>query len=134
MIVLDASAAFALLLRNAAGQRLAVRIVEAGEDVNGPELLDIELAQVLRRHVLRGTLSPGRATAALDAWRDFDVTLHSHDAFLRRVWQMRQNLSAYDAVYVALAESLDVPLITCDRGISRAPGHRARVEVFGADA
>jgi len=90
--------------------------------------MTLEVASVLRRHTLRGTLDETRADAALDVLEGLAFTLHDHAPLLRRVWALRRNLTAYDAVYVALAEALRAVLVTCDRGLATAPGHSARVE------
>jgi predicted nucleic acid-binding protein len=92
--------------------------------------MDVEVTQVLRRFVARGEIEPERARQALEDLADLPLQRYAHDVLLPRVWELRQNLTAYDAVYVALAEVLDAPLLTRDARILRAPGHGARVEVF----
>ena len=84
---------------------------------------------MLRRYVLRGILSATRGARALDHWRALDVERYSHELFLDRVWQLRDHVSAYDAVYVALAEALAALLVTGDGRLLRAPGLRARIEL-----
>ena len=86
---------------------------------------------MLRRHSLRGTLSGYREDAALGGLRDMRLSRYSHTPFLDRVWELKDNLSAYDAAYVALAETLSAPLVTTDARLARAPGIRAEVEVYG---
>lgn len=131
MIVLDASAALELLLRGPAAQALEDRLFAAGEAIHAPHLIDLEIAQVLRRHQQGGLMSARDADAALDVWRAMPVRRHGHDLLLARIWSLRDNLGAYDAAYVALAEALDAPLLTTDAKLVRAHGHSARVEVFG---
>lgn len=97
--------------------------------VHAPHLIDVEIAHVLRRYVLRGILSATRGAPALDHWRALDVERYSHELFLDRVWQLRDHVSAYDAVYVALAEALAALLVTGDGRLLRAPGLRARIEL-----
>lgn len=129
MIVLDASAAVDWLLETSAGQRIETRIYSRKESLHGPHLLEIEVAQVLRRLVRQGTVASRRADEAIDDLTDLPMTRYPHAVLLPRVWQLRHALSAYDALYVALAEVLNAPLLTCDGKIASAPGHHATVEV-----
>lgn len=94
-----------------------------------PHLLDVEVTQALRRCTASRLIDEGDATFALLALRDLDLERHSHEALLDRVWTLRRNLSAYDAVYVALAEALGAVLLTCDARLARAPGIGASVEL-----
>lgn len=100
-----------------------------GELLHAPHLIDVEIAQTLRRFHLAGSLDAARAEMALDALVDLRLVRHGHAPLLRRVWQLRGNLSAYDAMYVALAEALGAPLLTMDRRLSSAPGHNVQVIV-----
>lgn len=127
-MVLDASAAIEFLLNTAAGQRLAARLEDETEIVHVPHLIDVEIAHVLRRYALRGTLSERRGALALEHWRSLDVERYPHEPFLPRAWSLRENLSAYDAVYVALAEALSTVLVTGDRRLAGATGPNARIE------
>jgi predicted nucleic acid-binding protein len=130
VIVLDASAVVELLLQTTTGVRVGQRIASRVESLHAPHLLDIEVAQVLRRFEAGGALTPERAEQALADLLDLDVRRHAHDLLLPRVWQLRHNLTAYDAAYVALAEALDAPLVTTDGRVARAKGHEARVEAL----
>jgi predicted nucleic acid-binding protein len=130
VIVLDASAVLEILLQTAAGAPVAERLVTSDSSLHAPHLLDVEVAQVLRRFVARGQVKEGRAGQALAALADLPVERYSHEILLPRIWALRQNLTAYDAAYVALAEILGATLLTRDSRIHRAPGHSARVEVF----
>ena len=130
MIVLDASAAVDWLLRTPAGQRIEQRIYARQDTLHTVYLLDVEFAQVLRRLVREGALTPKRAAEAIDDIAALRVTRYSPVLLLQRIWRLRQNLSAYDAAYVALAEKLQAPLITRDQRLAAAPGHTAVVEVF----
>ncbi|MGH8673375.1 MAG: type II toxin-antitoxin system VapC family toxin, partial [Burkholderiales bacterium] len=94
-----------------------------------PHLLDVEVAQVLRRYALAGEVETERCRAALADLAGLPLTRYPHDFPMPRVWDLRGNLSAYDAVYIALAEALDAPLLTRDRRLANAPAHRARVEL-----
>lgn len=113
-----------------AGVALEERLFSAGETLHAPHLLDVEVAQVLRRYALAGDVGTERCRAALDDLAGVALTRYPHDFLMQRVWDLRGNLSAYDAVYVALAETLDAPLLTRDRRLANAPGHAARVEVI----
>jgi predicted nucleic acid-binding protein len=94
-----------------------------------PHLLDVEIAQLLRRYVREKSMTASRGEEALQDLLDFPLNRYPHDILMPRVWELRSVLTAYDAVYVALAESVDAPLLTCDRKIALASGHRATVEV-----
>ena len=128
MIVLDASALVELLLNTAAGRTIATRIADPALSVHVPHLADIEVAQALRRYATDGDLAAADAAVALQELRSLDLERHAHEPLLDRVWALRHNLSACDAVYVALAEVLDTVLLTCDGRLARAPGTRHRVE------
>ena len=129
-MVLDASGAVEFLLHTSSGARLATRLEDETEAVHVPHLIDLEIAQVLRRYVLQGTLDEQLAAMAIDHWRRLDVERYPHEPFLDRVWELRANVTAYDAVYVALAEALSTVLITGDRKLLGAPGVRAAVELI----
>ena len=130
MIVVDASAMTELLLRTAVGARVEARLLRDGDALHAPHLIDIEVVQALRRFVRLGDLDLIRAQQSLEDLILFDVVRHPHHDLLGRTWELRDNLSAYDGMYIALAEALDAPLITCDRPLGSAPGHVARVEVI----
>ena len=130
MIVLDASAAVDWLLRTPAGQRIEQRIYGRQETLHSVHLIDVEFVQVLRRLVREGALTAKRAEEAIDDMAALRIVRYAPVLLVQRIWRLRQNLSAYDAAYVALAERLQAPLITRDRRIAAAPGHMAAVEVF----
>jgi len=130
MIVLDASAAIDWLLQTPAGLRIEQRIYARQDTLHTVHLLDLEFVQVLRRLVREGTLAPRRAVEAIEDMAALRIARYPPVLLLQRIWRLRQNLSAYDAAYVALAEELQAPLITRDRRIAAAPGHAAAVEVF----
>lgn len=130
MIVLDASAAVDWLLQTPAGQRIEERIYACKDTLHTVDLLDVEFAEVLRRLVREGTLTRKRADDAIEDLIAVRVTRYPPILLIDRIWQLRQNLSAYDAAYVALAEELKAPLITRDQRIAAAPGHAAAIEVF----
>lgn len=129
MIVLDASALVELLLGTEPGRAVAARIADPRLGLHAPHLADVEVTQALRRYVCEGVLEPAAAVSALADLRALDLERHGHEPLLDRVWALRENVTAYDAVYVALAEALEAPLVTCDARLARAPGLRARVEL-----
>jgi predicted nucleic acid-binding protein len=132
VIVADASAMIEWLLQTRTGGRVQERILSTVEEVHAPHVLDLEVAQVLRRYVAAGVISPTVSQEALRDLMDLGILRHSHDLFLWRIWELRNNLTAYDAAYVALAEALDSPLVTCDRKLAAASGHRARIELIAS--
>jgi len=125
----DASAVIELLLRRERWEAVADWTLAPGLVLHAPHLLDVEVAQVLRRFERTHAIGPGRAKEALDDLRALRLIRHPHEPLLDRVWSLRHNLSAYDGLYVALAEGLDAPLITLDRRIAEAPGHGAEVRM-----
>ena len=129
MIVVDASAALEVLLRTPAAAAVEGRLFDPDETLHAPHLIDVEVAQVLRRYAATGQINPERCRAALADLADFSLRRYPHDFLLPRIWDLRDNLTAYDATYVALAEALDAPLLTRDRRLAAAPGHDARVEL-----
>ena len=86
-----------------------------------------EAAQVIRRYTANGEIDGERGRLALDDLADFPLRRYSHDFLLPRIWSLRKNLTGYDAVYIALAEVLDVPLLTRDRRLAASPGHHAEI-------
>ena len=126
-VVLDASAAVAGLLNDG-----PARLAMATERLRAPHLVDHEVASTLRRHVLAGEIDLASGQRALDVWRGTGVKRYAGLPQLGRVWQLRENLSAYDAAYVALAEALGCSLVTADRRLSRTPGPRCPVTVVPA--
>ncbi|MEN8150435.1 MAG: type II toxin-antitoxin system VapC family toxin [Planctomycetota bacterium] len=129
MIVPDASAVIEVLLRTDTGRALEDRLFAPEETLHAPELIDLEVVQVLRRLESRGELSARRAFLAIETFTDFRIVRYAHEPMLGRIWELRKNLTAYDAAYVALAEALDAPLLTCDGSLASAPGIRARIIV-----
>jgi predicted nucleic acid-binding protein len=130
VIVLDASALVELILATPAGKSVAARIADPEEGLHAPHLADVEVVQVLRRYVREGDINAETASVALDDFRALDMQRHAHEPFLERVWELRENITAYDAVYVALAELLDCVLLTGDARLSRAPNVTCDVELI----
>ena len=132
MIVLDASALVELILDTPTGRAVAARIADPAEGLHVPHLADIEVVQALRRYVRERDIDAVAAAVALDDLRALDLQRHAHEPLLERVWELRENLTAYDAVYVALTEVLDGVLLTCDGPLSRAPGLAGRIVLVQA--
>lgn len=132
MIVLDASAAIELLLTTPIGARVALRIAPTAETLHAPHLIDLEVTQVLRRYVRSGQISDGRASEALHDLADLDLNRYPHDLLIPRIWQLRHNVTAYDAAYLALAELLSAVMLTTDGALAAVPGVGARVELLGS--
>ncbi|MGQ0836002.1 MAG: type II toxin-antitoxin system VapC family toxin [Gammaproteobacteria bacterium] len=127
MIVIDASALLELVLGTDLAEDVAARALAPAERLHAPHLLDIEVAQALRRLVQLEEITPARAQQALDDHHAFVIERYPHQPLLARIWQLRDAVSAYDAAYVALAEALGAPLLTCDAKLGRSHGHRARI-------
>ena len=124
MIVFDASAAVSGLLRTGAARaRLASEVLHA------PHVLDTEVVDVIRRLVLRRSLADGDADLALSTWKRLGIRRYPTIGLLDRVWELRHNLSACDAAYVALAEALDCHLVTADQRLAAAEGPRCTIEI-----
>jgi len=130
MIVLDASAALELPLRATDQPSLLTRVLESGDTIAAPHLIDLEVTQVVRRYVLRGELSEDRGRIAIDDHLAMGIVRYPHEGLVDRVCALRSNCTAYDAVYIALAEALDATLITCDSRLADVPGVRASIDVF----
>lgn len=129
MIVIDASALLEVLLRTAAAEATERRLFAPGQTLHAPHLLDVEVAQVIRRYAAIGDIDGDRGRAALTDLADFPIQRYPHVVLLPRMWVLRHNLTAYDASYVALAEALDAVLLTRDKRLAAAAGHRARIEL-----
>ncbi|MBI2891921.1 MAG: type II toxin-antitoxin system VapC family toxin [Deltaproteobacteria bacterium] len=129
MIVLDASAAAELVLRTPTGARVAARLA-GGDSLHAPHLVDLEVGSVLRRLESSGSIAARESAAALVDFLALDITRYPHELLMPRIWQLRGNLTTYDGCYVALAEVLRAPLVTCDAPLAHSPGHRARIELI----
>jgi predicted nucleic acid-binding protein len=127
VIVVDASALVEALLQTPAAAAVREHLFGTEQTLHAPHLIDPEVTQVLRRYAAIGQIDPARGPMALEYLVGFPLDRYPHDVLLPRVWELRHNLTAHDAVYVALAEALDATLLTCDRGLAAASGHRARV-------
>jgi predicted nucleic acid-binding protein len=130
VIVVDASALLEFLLQTSLGVRVEARLFREDDELVAPHLVDVEITQGLRRLVRTGEVSAVRAAEAIDDLTDLDLHRYPHLDLLGRVWRLRDNIRAYDAVYVALAEAMEAPIITCDGPLAKAAGHRARIELI----
>jgi predicted nucleic acid-binding protein len=130
LIVLDASAVLEVLLRSQVGLEIEKRIFSHRESLFAPHLLDLEVAQVVRRYCAFGEIDSERGKEAIEDLKNLPINRYQHDIFLNRVWELRHNMTAYDAVYVALAETLHAPLLTRDAHLASAPGHEAVIELI----
>lgn len=129
MIVADASALTAMFLRLRGADALEARLGGSGVTLHAPHLLDAEVAHVIRRYAANGQIGPERGRELLADLADLPLQRYPHDWLLPRVWELRHNLTACDALYVALAEALDAPLVTRDQRLAAAAGHHARIEL-----
>ena len=129
MIVVDASALLEVLLHTFRSGSIEARLFDSFETLHCPDLLDIEVAQVICRFEMAGEIEADRATAALDDLMGLPIRRYSHGFLLPRVWTLRTNLTAYDAVYVALAEQLEATLLTHDRRLAAAARRHVTVEL-----
>lgn len=129
MIVVDASALLEVLLNTTAGPAVARHLFADHETLHAPHLIDLEISQVLRRYALAGQLESARAEEALDDLADLPLTRYPHKPFRARIWELRHNFTAYDAAYLALAETLDARMITRDEALASIELHNAAVTV-----
>lgn len=130
MIVVDASALLEVLLGTSAAEAVEQRLFASGQTLHAPHLIDVEVTQVLRRYAAGGAIDQGRGRAALADLADFPIRRYPYEWLLPRVWDLRHNLTAYDAVYVALAEALDATVVTRDQRLATAAGAAARVDLI----
>lgn len=130
VLVVDTSAVIEALASRNPDPALAERLAEDG-DLHAPHLVDIEVLTALRSLCARGQLSEDRATDARRDFQELALVRYPHDLLAERIWQLRADLTAHDAAFVALAEVLSAPLVTCDRRLAAAPGLGAVVEIYG---
>ena len=129
MIVVDSSVVFDFLVHRNGSDQVTARFIEEGFAFHAPGILTIELVSILRNHQ-RGRGPDPEDEEIFADFLTFPVTIHPHLPLLPRIWQLRHNITPYDASYVALAELLNIPLLTRDRKLAHSSGHRARIEVI----
>ena len=128
MIVVDASVVLEVILGMPGSSLLRRRLLDSAEVVCAPDLLDVEVAQVLRRYVAAGEMSAERGALAIQDLRDLPIERFPDELLIGRIWELRESLTAFDAAYVALAEALTATLVTRDGRLARSRGHRAEIE------
>jgi len=106
------------------------RVESPGESLHVPHLLNIQVLNVLRRQTLRGILAEERGATVLQDLESIRMIRYPHVPLLERIWNLRGNLTAYDAAYITLAEALDAPLVTTGTWLAQAPGNHATVELY----
>jgi predicted nucleic acid-binding protein len=130
VIVVDASALLEVLLRTPFAEAVETRLFdEPRQTLHAPHLLDIEVAQVLRRYAALGEIDEQRGIAALADLADFPIRRYPHDFLLTHVWSLRSNFTAYDAAYVSLAEALNARLLTRDQRLAAAVRRHVDVDL-----
>jgi predicted nucleic acid-binding protein len=132
MIVVDASCLLELLLNSPRAIRILEVLNDHADEISAPSLIDVEVCHVLRRYVLLKVVSAQRGKEAVEELAEFPLERFPHAVLLTRMWQLRNNLTAYDAAYVALAEALDAVLLTCDKKLATFGVHRATIELIAA--
>jgi predicted nucleic acid-binding protein len=131
LIVVDTSAAVMALVAQDRAPDLVERLASDG-DLHAPHLIDTEVLHTLRRMILRESISPERAADARSDFAELALLRYPHEPLSDRVWELRDNLTAYDVTFVALAEALTVPLITCDARLASSPLHHAQIELYNS--
>jgi predicted nucleic acid-binding protein len=132
LLVVDTSAILAALTASNPPPGLLERLADDG-DLHAPHLIDTEFLHALRRMTISGHLTDDRAADARTDFADLVLTRYPHQPLSDRIWQLRHNLTAYDATFVVLAETLDTTLMTCDARLTAAPTPHAKIELFGGD-
>lgn len=126
---MDASAVAELLLGRPLARAVEAYVFDSESGAQAPDLLNVEILHVLRRHERRGVIDPERSRAAISDLSDLPITRYPTIALVERAWALRANLTAYDAMYVALAEALDAPLVTADARLASAARAHTHIEV-----
>ena len=126
----DASALVEFLLRAPSAESIGEVVTDRRTDLHVPALCDVEVAAVLRRLSLSGSLDDARREEARTDYQDLPLTRHGHLGLLPRILELRENFSAYDATYVALAERLEAELLTADRRLARAAGTHTNLRLL----
>lgn len=130
MIVVDASVVLEAFLGLPAAASIERWLFDPNETLHAPHLLDVEVAHVVRRYAGMGVIDSERGRMVLDDFSDLEVKRYGHGVLLPRIWELRHNLTAYDAAYVSLAELLEAPLLTRDQRLASTARQHVRVELF----
>ena len=133
MLVVDASAVVELLMASPTGSLVEEFALSSGEPLAAPQLLDIEVMHVIRRFHRSGFLSLQRSEQALGDLADLAIARYGHEILRSAIWRLRNNVTAYDAAYVALAELLEAPILTCDARLARSGGHGVTIRLVPTD-
>lgn len=133
MIVVDASAVVDAITGSDERARLIRHRIRGEDELAAPHLVDLEFAQALRRLVRLGEVTLERGESSFQDLADLALTRFPHEPFTERIWELRDRLSTYDAVYLALAEAIGVPLVTCDAGLAAVAERTADVELFAPE-
>ena len=129
MLVVDTSAILDAIAADEAAPGLVERLAGDG-DLHAPHLIDVEILHALRAMRIRDEITEDRAADARTDFAEAVISRYTHEPFSDRIWELRHNLSAYDAAFVVLAETLDAPLVTCDARLAASTGHDAHIELF----
>lgn len=130
MIVVDASALLEVILRTSAAEAIERQAFKRRETLHAPHLIDVEVLQALRRYVASDAIEAQRGSDAMEDLCDFPLRRYPHDFLLPRVWELRNNFTCYDAVYVALAEVLGARFLTRDQRLAAATNQFTRVKIL----
>ena len=134
MLVIDASAVVELLMATPTGFAIEEHVFSSGGPLAAPHLIDVEVLHVVRRFHRTRLLTLERAEQALEDLEGLAITRYGHELLRPSIWRLRDNLTAYDAAYVALAELLDAPIVTCDGKLAQSAGHGVAFRLFGLAA
>jgi len=129
VIVIDASAMVEWLFETQSGLKIE-KLAMSDADICAPHLMDLEVTQALRRLARAQKITVARGQQALEDLRGMDLTRYAHEGFLDRIWNLRDSCTAYDAMYIALAESLHAVVLTHDQKLAAAHGHKAKIELI----
>ena len=130
MLVVDASAVVELLMASPTGSAVGDFVFSSDEPLAAPQLVDIEVLHAIRRFHRMGVLPLDRSEQALEDFGDLPINRYGHEILRAGMWRLRNNVTAYDAAYIALAEMLEAPVVTCDGKLARSSGHDAGFRLF----
>jgi predicted nucleic acid-binding protein len=131
VIVTDASVVLEVILRTQTGMKIQGRVLSARETLHAPHLIDLEVCQVLRRYLHNRQLTADRAYDAMEDFQSMRIFRYPHQVFWKRIWELRNNMTAYDAAYIAVAETISAPLLTTDKRLASTQNHSAKIEFLG---